>query len=153
MAKISEPGKKINESNIIEFEGKINLKLPLEYRLFLLNHNGGECEPSVFIFTENGIESDSSVRSFFAIGGIDDDYDLEENIDIYINEEKRLLDGLIPIAEDDFGNLICICCEGSNTGRIYFWDHENEDEDDLSANLFLVSNSFNEFIDNLTELE
>lgn len=153
MAKILESGKKINESNILEFEDKIDLKLPLEYKSFLLKYNGGECEPCEFVFTENGVESDSSVRSFFAIGGIDGDYDLEENVDIYINEEKRLLNGLIPIAEDDGGNLICICCLGLETGKIYFWDHENEDENDLNGNVFLVSNSLNEFIDNLTELE
>jgi SMI1-KNR4 cell-wall len=60
---------------------------------------------------------------------------------------------LIPIAEDDGGNLICISCSDNDKGKIYFWNHEEENEDDLTANLYFVSNSFNEFIDSLVELE
>lgn len=153
MVKFSESGKKLKESKLESFEKKIGLELPLEYKSFLLKHNGGECDPCVFDFIENGEESDSSISTFYAIGGIDDDYDLEENIDIYINDEKRLPDGLIPIAEDDGGNLVCISCTGDDKGKIYFWNHEEEDEDDLTANLYFVSNSFNEFVESLRDLE
>jgi len=151
MVKFSKSGKKIKESEILDFEKKIGLELPLEYKNFLLKHNGGKCEPCDFTFIEDDEESSSSVRRFYAIGGIDDYYDLQESIDNYINDEKRLADNYIPIAEDDFGNLMCISCNDSNKGQIYFWNHEGEDESSES-NLYFIASSFDEFVENLTDL-
>lgn len=158
MVEFSETGKKIAEKNIVEIEKKYKISFPKEYKDFLLKYNGGECDPNGFIFLEDSEDSDSEVRSFFAIGGIDGDYDLEENITIYTIEEKRLPNLYIPIAEDDLGNLICISCNESNYGFIYFWDHENECESedniaDYMDNMFLLSESFNKFINSLQELD
>lgn len=154
MAAFSETGKKITEKRITKIENKIKVSFPDEYRNFLLEHNGGECEPNGFVFIENGEETEAEVRSFFAIGGIDGDYDLEENIDIYIFDEKRLPGLYFPVAEDDLGNLVCISCNKDDYGHIYFWDAENEceteeDIDTYNDNMYLLAKSFNQFINNL----
>jgi cell wall assembly regulator SMI1 len=158
MTKFLETGKKITEKNIAKIEKKYNVSFPQEYKDFLLKYNGGECEPNGFVFNENSEDSDSEVRSFFAIGGIDGDYDLEENINIYTIEEKRLPNLYIPIAEDDLGNLVCISCNETDYGFIYFWDHENENESEDSVhncmdNMFLLSKSFKTFANSLKELD
>lgn len=40
-------------------------------------------------------------------------------------------------------------------GKVYFWDHEGEEMDDDSPptwdNVYLIANSFTEFLDNLEE--
>jgi hypothetical protein len=157
MTTFSEKGKKITDKDVLNIENKIKCSFPEEYRNFLLKNNGGECEPCGFTFIEGTIDSESEVRSFFAIGGIDGDYDLEENINIYIFEEKRLPNFYFPIAEDDLGNLICISCNKSDNGYIYFWDHEDECDteniDNYRDNMYLLAKSFNKFIKKLKDLD
>jgi cell wall assembly regulator SMI1 len=145
-----ESGKKITDKEVAYIEKKIGYCLPNEYREFLLKHNGGKCPNRGFVFMENSQESDSEVRSFYAVGGINGYYDLEENMDIYIFDEKRLPDFYIPIAEDDLGNLICISGDESDYGYIYFWDHEKEGE---KENMYIIADSFNKFINNLKNFD
>ena len=154
MVTFFETGKKITDKEIVEIEKKVGYSFPDEYREFLLKHNGGKCSPCGFVFMENSQQSDDEVRSFYAVGGIDGYYDLEEKMDIYIFDVKRLPDFYIPIAEDDFGNLICISSDKSDYGCIYFWNHENEsDEENYKENMYFVAKSFNEFINNLKNFD
>jgi hypothetical protein len=34
------------------------------------------------------------------------------------------LSGLIPIAHDPGGNMVCLAVTGEKMGKIFFWDHE-----------------------------
>ena len=79
----------------------------------------------------------------------------------------RMPDTLIPIADDGGGNQICLGVAGAQLGKVYYWDHDNEwDEDDYEAehgtdmpaevrfqNVYLVSDSFEEFIGRLEATE
>lgn len=72
---------------------------------------------------------------------------LDKNIKIY---EDRLPIGFVPIGCDPGGNVICIGTDEEFTGRIYFWDHEEESEDpDDMSNVHLIADSFSEFLDQL----
>jgi cell wall assembly regulator SMI1 len=157
MAVFSETGKKITNKQIIKIEKKIGCSFPVEYKNFLLTFNGGECEPCGYTFMENSVESEGEIRSFFAIGGIDGDYDLAENISDYVIDEQRMPSLYFPIAEDDGGNLICISCNSSDYGNIYCWDHENEcDKEGINNykdNMYLISLSFDEFIGKLKNID
>jgi len=63
----------------------------------------------------------------------------------------RIPRDMIPIARDSFGNQICIGVSGPRCGYVYFWDHENEDEDEPTyRNMHLVAKSFQEFLAQLT---
>lgn len=138
---------------IEEVEKYVGLDLPSEYKSHLLNHNGGQCIPSIFKFNKKGKSEESCIDWFLAI--YDGEYDnLKEYIRIYKLEEKRLPTHILPIAHDPGGNLICISCGKDDKGDIYFWDHENEVDYNLSddqdySNLFLIAKSFSEFIDGL----
>jgi hypothetical protein len=133
----------------------IGLVFPPAYKSHLLKYNGGRCEPNVFDFMENGALTQSMVDWFFAI--YDGEYDnLLENLQIFKIDHKRLPTQMLPIAHDPGGNLICISCFGSDSGKVYFWDHEKEVDysiasDDDYSNLYLIANSFEEFLDGLYE--
>lgn len=144
---------KLDLNQIIEIEKYVKLKFPQEYIEHLLQYNGGQCSPNIFKFNENGNLTESCVDWFLAI--YDGEYDnLKEYIWDFKLEEKRLPTHILPIAHDPGGNLICISCGLKDEGYIYFWDHENEvdysdsDDDDYS-NLYLISETFNDFIKSL----
>ena len=69
-------------------------------------------------------------------------------------DQVRMPEELVPIAHDPGGNQICIAVAGPKTGAVYFWDHEEEADDDETPgydNVYLIANSFNEFLNSLTE--
>lgn len=73
-------------------------------------------------------------------------YDLATRIAEYSGE---LPYGLIPIADTEGGNLICIKVSGVGLGSIWFWDHEFEGD----AAARKVADSLDEFIAGLREYE
>lgn len=125
--------------------------LPMEYRSFLLKHNGGEPVEDIFNFKDDK-ENGSDVRFFLGIYP-DEHRNLLEYLKTY---NGRIPKNLFPIAYDSCGNLICISTMGSDRGKIYFWDHEMEayevEEPDYS-NLTLIADSFDEFLNSLHDLE
>ncbi len=143
----------LNRSRIEQIERFVNLNFPKEYKKHLLKHNGGQCSPNMFSFTENGKITESFVDWFLAI--YDGEYDnLKNYIEIYKVKEKRLPTHILPIAHDPGGNLICISCSNHDLGYVYFWDHEKEvnykkSDDSNYANLYLIAKGFNEFINGL----
>jgi cell wall assembly regulator SMI1 len=157
MAIFTETEALINLADIQEIERQVNLTFPHEYKVHLTKHNGGRCQPNVFSFAEKGQITESCIDWFLAI--YDGEYDNLNNYMVtYKFDDKRLPNHIIPIAHDPGGNLVCISCGSDDYGKVYFWDHENEVDytvsgDDDYSNLYLIANSFNEFIDGLTDLE
>jgi hypothetical protein len=140
-------------SQIEDLEKFSGLKFPESYKNHLLKYNGGQCDPKTFNFIENGERTQSNINWFLAI---DDDED--ESFRVYFNDykidEKRLPNHILPIAHDSFGNLICISCGRKDYGYVYFWDHENGVDyqvsgDDDYSNLYLIADDFDKFIDGL----
>lgn len=130
-------------------EKRLRLSFPEEYRAFLLKHNGGCPTLNRFKYKDHdGNDSSSLVHFFNAIyeGRID-------NVELkyqFLVSEGRLLKKMIPIANDPFGNLICISAEGADRGKVYFWDHELEPEEAGYENMGLISDSINEFLGKLS---
>jgi hypothetical protein len=136
---------------IATFEVKWKVRLPDDYKLFLLSSNGGVPIPNQIMVPT--WEHCGAVVDFFY--GIHDGprFRLERAFDVYAD---RIPGDLIPIAADTFGNVVCIGWKGKRRGKIYFWDHEDElDENGLSrqdyTNVFLVANSLDEFLNKLHE--
>jgi cell wall assembly regulator SMI1 len=129
-------------------ESKYQLAFPDEYVDHLLANNGGQCDPNVFEFMENGQLTESNIDWFLAI--YDGKYDsLEEYIKIFKKEQERIPDSFIPIAHDPGGNLICI---SSVDKKIYFWDHEKEllnADHNGSNNIHFIASSLGIFLSNL----
>jgi hypothetical protein len=142
-----------SHEEIAQFENRRGVILPDEYKRFLLMYNGGRPKPNAFDVPEWPHEN-SGLQRFFGIHP-GKDYDLEHEWEGYAD---RVPGELMPIACDSFGNLICLGIKGGRRGKIYFWDHEDElDENGRSrqdyGNVYLVANSLGEFLDKLKELE
>lgn len=52
---------------------------------------------------------------------------------------------MMPICDSEPGDLICISLQNDSYGKIFYWDHEGF----VGEDIFLVSNSFEEFVMNL----
>ena len=147
--KILEPKPPITKSEITRVESKFNIKLPQEYVDFLLKYNGGYPEPNRFKYESNKEHySDSLVNWFYSI--YEGEYNnFEPNILNWSLHGRRFPDGIIPIAGDPFGNIICIGIADGYMGKVYFWDHEEESDTDIPHwdNVYLIANSFNQFLE------
>lgn len=139
---INEFGK-LQEIELNDFEKENSIKLPKDYRDFLLEFNGGCPDP-------NRNENPSTVVTYI-LGVHNGEYyaSLYKHIDMFKN---RLPVSSFPIATDPFGNLFLMSLHPEGHGHIYFWDHEGEPEyqdGHYTDNCSFVAYSFTEFINNL----
>ncbi len=140
MIEIKKNINRITTCDVEEFEAKIDLTLPEEYKNFLLKFNGGIPE-------KNRVKSKYQddlvfqITEFFGIG-------VKE--DLFLNAEAysdRLPSKCIAIASIEGGNLLCLNLAQENYGSLYFWDHEEVSEVDISiSELNEVSHSFKDFL-------
>lgn len=149
-----EIGEMIIEDDIRKLETKMNLKLPEEYRNFLLQNNGGVPENDVeFSFieldvvTQENREQGSDIQYF---------YNVDEMLEAYQNlvDEELIHKNYIPVACDSFGNEILICSDSDeNNGCVFFANHEMVNPDGSFWITSKIANSFNEFINILVPIE
>lgn len=134
--------------DISDFEREINSALPSDYKKFLMEYNGGQPQPDSFRFFSDRNDA-SSVDRFLSLGN-------EKNSNLlkyYNNYKDRIPLGFIPIAHDAGGNLVIMKLK-TNENKIYFWDHELEADEGVvpdMSNVYLINQSFSDFIDNLYE--
>ena len=132
----------VNEEQIAALEGRPGRRLPDQYRQFLLRFYGGRLKERVVDISGPG-DSDE-VRYFYGIDAEEEWGDLLRTHEIF---RDRIPDHLLPIAEDDLGNQICISLSPPDNGKIYFWDHELEFTPGRA--ITLLADSFDEFLDRL----
>jgi SMI1 / KNR4 family (SUKH-1) len=112
---------------VSQVQRELGYDLPEPYAAFLQTRNGGSPELNVSGLAEAqrwGV----GVREFF---GIDQspDLDLLEQRRFH---EDRVPEDLLPVADAEGGNLICLALTGEHRGAVFFWDHEWESEEDES---------------------
>lgn len=159
-------------SNLIcDLESLFDCKLPDDFKFILqkygictfnntiaFNAISGKAEYEHQV--ESNIISNVFKTSTIAVflGANSRSYNIFDYISIYKNRIPNLC---LPIATDGMGNLILLSLEKTKFGKIYFWDHENEwDEDDFEEdmgfsmppeakfqNIWLIGNTFNDFIE------
>ena len=116
------------------FEAQLGLSLPKAYRTFLLENDGGL--PANNIFSIPGQNNQSGVKVFLSASTI------------LLTREKmaeQLASDLVPIADDDCGNFICL---NATNGCVIFWDHEL----DQGKNTFKLAPSFQDFLNAMKPL-
>src|SRR5436853_6401190 len=69
---------------------------------------------------------------------------LDKTYEVY---RGRMPDSVISFADDPGGNAYCIAISGKDRGKVYFWDHEQEE---ISGDLRLLANSRNPWADKST---
>lgn len=138
----------LSERELQAVEQLWGYQLPMDYRVFLLNNNGG-VPKKLFFFFENKNKS-IFLSEFFGIFK-----DFNKNILLkQLYAGKRVPTNTLPIGRDSVGNLILLSVKGQDRGKVYFWDHEREAgegrEPDYS-NLTLIADSFDKFLKDLKD--
>ena len=150
---IVESKKELTMEVLQNAEKIIGVKLPEDYRTFLLTHNGGRPEPDVgFKFNPIRQIDDSMIDWFYSIH--DGKY---SNLIKKFEKYKRYLpNDMLVIANDPGSGWILLGIRGNRRGKVYFWV-ENFDEglhqDAECTNFALVADSFNEFLECLYPVE
>ena len=130
-----------------QFAQQLPSSLPLDYREFLLQYNGGQPEPATFL-----IDAEQGTTDLQWLYGLHDGPDwanLWRARDVYHN---RVPSELLPIGHDSGGNLVCISLGTEDRGAVYFWDHEREvpeGQPPIRTNLHRVARSFTDFLQRL----
>lgn len=106
------------EERVDELERRIGAALPDDYRAYLIGQDGGRLD-----------DNDRAVKTVFGVGDVPDWADLWHKIDIYAG---RVPSWLLPVANDEYGNLFCLSLRESDRGSVWFWDHEEEADEDES---------------------
>jgi len=132
------------------FEQAYGVRLPDDYRSFLLNYNGGYPSPSVIDFIQYGSEQSDIVNNLFGIH----EGEYWANLDWHLQMlEDRIPMGFIPIGDDPGGNVYLLGVMGEFVGKVYFWDHEEEaqlyDKEPDFENMSFIAISFTEFLNKL----
>ncbi|AIK96204.1 SMI1/KNR4 family protein [Candidatus Odyssella acanthamoebae] len=148
---INDGGDTINETILEALEQVWKFNLPTAYRNFILKYNGGSPQPSRFFFKESP-SNGSYVDYLFGIRkGFNQNLLMSMNL-----YSGRIPANMLPIGEDPGSNLILLSVKGPDRGKIYFWDHDLEadpaqGETPDYSNLTLIADSFDEFINGLSE--
>ncbi len=133
------------EEDIIKFEKEIKFKLPDDYKNFLLAFNGGVPKDKYSYFELDEVEECIGLQALYGLN-VDTDLDLKEWFEEY---EEDLLDDCIIIGHGlGFGFVVLV--NSPEASGIYFWDHSFElDCTSEDANVYKISDSFNDFINSL----
>lgn len=134
---------KLQIKTLEDFEELNEIKLPNDYREFLIKFNGGGPYP-------NGVAlqyGDTDVQYIFGMHDGPFYSNFFAYLDAYVD---RVPTGYIPIANDSGGNLFIMSLRPENFGEISFWRHEFElkegDTADYFDNTEVLTNSFGSFL-------
>ncbi|PDY47042.1 SMI1/KNR4 family protein [Bacillus pseudomycoides] len=145
MTKMLSENPKVSLQDIKQFEQECDVTLPKQYVDFLLEYNGGFPQESSFKISDD--EGESLVNKFYGIG------DMKSNLGkVFEVLEGEIPEDFISIANDPAGNEILLGVNGDFQGKVYFWIHDIEPEDEMD-NMFILADSFVEFFNNLYESE
>lgn len=140
-------GPSINEGAVTAFEATLPRPLPSDYRTFLLTHNGGHLAPNWW--PPEVSDADFGAHDFYSLGDVGHDslHWIRETF------SGRIPAHLLVIGDDANGNQLCLSLDQSEHGRIYFFDHERELDDDYPPDPKLFTAIAESFTELLATLE
>jgi hypothetical protein len=97
-------------------ERRIGMTLPAVYRDYLLAQDGGRLS-----------DNSEALKTIFGLGKLPKWTSLWEVLKVYAG---RLPPWLLPVADDEYGNLFAISLRHEDPGSVWFWDHEEEADED-----------------------
>jgi cell wall assembly regulator SMI1 len=141
------------ESDIERFETKNRIQLPESYRRFLLRHNGGVPKQDAFLLSSHR-EKEMDVHFFLGIDNEDEHLQLQWHHDFNLeNRTDPIFADLFEIAYDSFGDPICLDLSAGRYGAVIFIDVVPIWKDCTEKDIYVVANSFPEFLEMLYEAE
>jgi hypothetical protein len=147
------------EDQLRRLESDLGVELPADYRHFLTITNGGTGNGLCFVEPTG---DDPGGVGLHHIGGFRKEsyFSLTIRRARYQDKYARIPRELLWIADDSFGNAICIGILGPYRGKVYFWDHEEEPDPDewdgsveSAGNITPLADSFTAFVAGLRPID
>lgn len=150
--RITECGPPISNADIQSLETRLSVRLPADYKTFLLKHNGGRPEPVDFPIHGFDNRSYDCIKLFFRIGGSVESSTLDWNYTIM----EQLPPELFPIATTDCGDKICLVLSGTKAGQpgsVIFWDyHEAWGTEGYCYAIYPIADSFTDLVEAIQDM-
>jgi SMI1-KNR4 cell-wall len=125
--------------------------IPPSYKAFLAEQDGGRPVRDIFAFEQDNRPQESDVKRFLGLAPV-----LAPGRNLVDTAQAlwtRVPEGVLPIARDSFGNLVCLDGRNGRDGPVLFWDHELEGDPPDESNLYFIAPDLQTFLDGLYESE
>lgn len=138
----------IGEADVLILEKKLGVTLPVDYREFLLQHNGGR--PTEFLM--NGPFGKLAINDLYGIGKEEGRVgDIATTFEFF---DGRIPKGFISIGDNAGGDKVLLGTDEAGVNGVFFFDHENEPANpnipwEEFPNLYKLADSFNDFLEAL----
>lgn len=109
---------RLDEATVAAFEARNDVRLPADYRAFLLAHHGGVPDPSFYWVVPK--DWGSGIQSLYGFGP--DGYRLQQYLDG--RKALRISEDLLPIGDDGCCNYLCVGVAGPRHGQVFYIDCE-----------------------------
>lgn len=134
------------EADLAAAERQLGVRLPDDYRRFMLQHNGGQVEPDGFAITWKPGQKAAAAGATSMVSWLFRVYDGRHENLVRMNRTTfagRLPAGTLAIGRDPGSNLLLLRCDGAQRGELLYWLMEAERGGD---NVGWVAASFDDFI-------
>ncbi|NTX00483.1 SMI1/KNR4 family protein [Myxococcus sp. CA040A] len=115
----TEGGPPLSEETVQLFEAQHGIKLPRQFREFLLATNGGRPERDLFQIDGFKGNPHGRIHLFFGLHDPVESCNLDWNLRVF---EGRIPAWLLPIATTEGADKVCLATSGGDEGGIYYWD-------------------------------
>ena len=149
---IAKSKRKLEESDLLAFERKVGTTLPIDYRDFLLTHNGGEPSKNHLPYQDHRDRvREFVIWRFLSLGGKAEN-DLRKQDCTNKDSEVRLPKHLLPIAGGDRNDYVCLAVTGKDRGKIFVacidWENPQWDGEGILSEegIYPVAESFHQLL-------
>lgn len=141
----------IIQKEVCSIENNFKIKLPREYRDFIMKGSLEKLKMHRFVTKDKKVES---IVKYFFSPKKDYDDDLYGEIQGFTLDQKIPIN-LIPIAITPAENRVLLSISGKDTGNVYYWAWDEEPEPPTQSYQFmrLIDNNFDDFLNSLHEIE
>jgi hypothetical protein len=134
---------------LLEFEELLKVKLPEQYKDFLLKQSNGALLRGCFEYVFLGVKDETCVTRLLSPSQDEKSVNL---LRILTDDRRTFSATMLPIGYTMNGDILCLETGVDNYGNVYLWKHEWEysgDEDEEDVSMCLVARDFDSFLSSL----
>lgn len=113
----------LDETALSAIERRFEIRLPSDYRAFLVRYNGGEPETPFYPCEEDESEG-IFIEQFLSVSPpsdlMDEIDDFESTLEL-LQGGFGLPESLVPVARGESEDVICLAVSGEDCGTVYLW--------------------------------
>jgi hypothetical protein len=121
-----------------DLERSLSIRLPDDYKRFLMAHNGGY--PAHEAFDYDGDRS-FAIQRFYPLAS-DDVFHVRFFRDAY----GQPVEDLLEIGISSFGDPLCLAIGDAHFGSVWWYDHEHDPDEDPHHGLTKLAPTFEQFV-------